>query len=529
MNRLIQVTENGTIVAAYGYDPTGLREVKRVYSGGNQTDTIHYIFEGTEPILEQKISDGSVHSYVYALGKYLARVDGEIGDSNANVYYFLTDCQGSIKAVTDQTGAIVFNADYTPFGTQVGQGGNGSFDEEHGFTGKEYDPDIGLYYFNARWYDPEIGRFISEDPECSTPNLYSYCANSPLLLTDPTGKDPFLIIMLISALINGCESASHGGSFLGGFAMGFVTGAFSYGIGEGLDLAEAPILEQVGVQALTGGMVGGIETGAAGGNFWAGFGQGALGGAISAGLDDKMPVNYTMDTVSQLLLVGFKTEIRALLTTGKSADLIDLAEGIADQCLIDGENKAKEKTTTVEGSVSQYLSAPPTSGSGTGGSTDAYCFDSSGNETPCFDSSKFLLGPWSSDISFPTHWEYQQSTGTLCLVDTTGKVTYYDTGYSGRGKGLNNPDDQTTPFVGPIPQGDYTIGAPFDQRGGLGLYVMALTPENGTDTFGRDSFYMHADNSKHNFTASEGCIIIDNMDIRTQVWNSGIHELEVIE
>ena len=39
-----------------------------------------------------------------------------------------------------------------------------SFDDEHGFTGKEYDPDIGLYYFNARWYDPEIGRFISEDP-----------------------------------------------------------------------------------------------------------------------------------------------------------------------------------------------------------------------------------------------------------------------------------------------------------------------------------------------------------------------------
>ena len=156
LNRLIQVTENGTIVAAYGYDPSGLREVKRVYSGGNQTDTIHYIFEGTEPILEQKISDGSVHSYVYALGKYLARVDGEIGDSSANVYYFLTDYQGSIKAVTDQTGAIVFNADYTPFGTQFGQ--NGSFVDEHGFTGKEYDPDIGLYYFNARWYDPEIGQ-----------------------------------------------------------------------------------------------------------------------------------------------------------------------------------------------------------------------------------------------------------------------------------------------------------------------------------------------------------------------------------
>lgn len=162
------------------------------------------------------------------------------------------------------------------------------------------------------------------------------------------------------------------------------------------------------------------------------------------------------------------------------------------------------------------------------GSTDAYCFDSSGNETPCFDSSNFLLGPWSSDISFPTHWEYQQSTGTLCLVDTTGKVTYYATGYSGRGQGLNNPDDQAISFVGPIPQGSYTIGAPYHNTQ-TGPITMDLTPEDGTDTFGRDLFRIHADNKSQNFTASEGCIIINEPDIRTQIWNSGIHELEVIE
>jgi RHS repeat-associated protein len=64
--------------------------------------------------------------------------------------------------VTDGTGAIVYSADYLPFGTQFKK--NGDFDEAHGFTWKEYDADIGLYYFNARWYDPDLGRFISEDP-----------------------------------------------------------------------------------------------------------------------------------------------------------------------------------------------------------------------------------------------------------------------------------------------------------------------------------------------------------------------------
>ncbi|MBE3575999.1 MAG: hypothetical protein IMW99_11245 [Firmicutes bacterium] len=37
------------------------------------------------------------------------------------------------------------------------------------FTGKEYDPASGLYYYNARWYDPELGRFVSEDTYAGDP------------------------------------------------------------------------------------------------------------------------------------------------------------------------------------------------------------------------------------------------------------------------------------------------------------------------------------------------------------------------
>jgi RHS repeat-associated protein len=32
------------------------------------------------------------------------------------------------------------------------------------FTGREWDPEIGLYYYRARYYDPKVGRFVGEDP-----------------------------------------------------------------------------------------------------------------------------------------------------------------------------------------------------------------------------------------------------------------------------------------------------------------------------------------------------------------------------
>ena len=35
---------------------------------------------------------------------------------------------------------------------------------DYGFTGKRYDPETGLYYFNARYFLPGLGQFASNDP-----------------------------------------------------------------------------------------------------------------------------------------------------------------------------------------------------------------------------------------------------------------------------------------------------------------------------------------------------------------------------
>lgn len=70
------------------------------------------------------------------------------------------------------------------------------------FTGKELDPETGLYYYGARYYDPVLSRWISADPILAAyldgkPNegiyapinlgLFIYTRNNPVVFIDPTG------------------------------------------------------------------------------------------------------------------------------------------------------------------------------------------------------------------------------------------------------------------------------------------------------------------------------------------------------
>jgi RHS repeat-associated protein len=124
-------------------------------------------------------------------------------------------------------------------------------------------------------------------------------------------------------------------------------------------------------------------------------------------------------------------------------------------------------------------------------------------------------------------WVYDQSTGTMVHVDdTTGVGTFAGDGYAGNGVGLNNPAEQSTPNVGPIPQGTYDIG---DQRNSqqTGPAAMDLTPRDGTNTYGRDNFQIHGDNRQGDNSASRGCIV-QNRDTRDQIQNSNDRILEVV-
>ncbi|MGF6922638.1 hypothetical protein OKW41_007926 [Paraburkholderia sp. UCT70] len=56
---------------------------------------------------------------------------------------------------------------------------------------------------------------------------------------------------------------------------------------------------------------------------------------------------------------------------------------------------------------------------------------------------------------------------------------------------------------------------------------MPLTPNPGTHTFGRDTFFMHGDSKSHPGSASNGCIVIVDRAVRERVWSSGDRQLRV--
>lgn len=93
-----------------------------------------------------------------------------------------------------------------------------------------------------------------------------------------------------------------------------------------------------------------------------------------------------------------------------------------------------------------------------------------------------------------------------------GRLIFPDHGayvaYSGTPQYKNNPAYEKVEG-GPIPAGIYSYGTPFDSER-TGVFVMRLTPMEGTDTFNRDAFELHGDSKKKPGTASKGCIVASN-------------------
>lgn len=121
-------------------------------------------------------------------------------------------------------------------------------------------------------------------------------------------------------------------------------------------------------------------------------------------------------------------------------------------------------------------------------------------------------------------WVWDQSAGEL---RRNGEVIAK--GYSGKGRGRNNPALESVRATGPIPRGKWKIVEKYDSAS-VGPYALKVFAVDGKldDTHartGRGAFRIHGDNRTG--TASEGCIILPR-NIRQMIWESGDRDLEVV-
>lgn len=103
--------------------------------------------------------------------------------------WYLADRMGTIRDLTDASGAVQDHIEYDAFGA-IRTETDPSFGDRFKFTGREFDASTGLYYYRARYLDPKTGRFISEDPLgflAGDANLQRYVGNGPTNAMDPTG------------------------------------------------------------------------------------------------------------------------------------------------------------------------------------------------------------------------------------------------------------------------------------------------------------------------------------------------------
>ncbi|XXF76256.1 RHS repeat-associated core domain-containing protein [Myxococcaceae bacterium GXIMD 01537] len=161
-DQLERVLKNGTEVARFSYDPLGRRVEKA--AGGITTTYSH----SDEDIVRETSSRGT-----------------------KSTAYFQANGLGSVVSATDPVGAIAESRQYDAFGNLL----VGATSPGYAFTGREWNPEAGLYYFRARYYDPSHGRFIAEDPmpigqrRSSELNAYAYAANNPVNRVDPFGLE----------------------------------------------------------------------------------------------------------------------------------------------------------------------------------------------------------------------------------------------------------------------------------------------------------------------------------------------------
>ncbi len=190
-NRLVQAGSVGLV-----YDGDGNRVAETVagvtttYLVADQNAT------GYAQVMEELQSGVVVRAYSYGL--VLVNQRQTLNNTPTTSFYGY-DGHGSVRFLTDTSGATTDSYTYDAFGTLLTH--QGSTPNNYLFAGEQFDPVLGIYYNRARYYDQRAGRFWTMDTYEGTAaeplslHKYVYARNNPVDRIDPGGHQDLISTM----------------------------------------------------------------------------------------------------------------------------------------------------------------------------------------------------------------------------------------------------------------------------------------------------------------------------------------------
>ncbi len=212
---LSNISDGAGLNNTYYYDADS-NVSKKVLAGGSYV--VYHYSDGVLEYEEHFNSAGTLQEvlkYSYDADgnvEYLLYKDNYFSEANAfDLYYYVRDAVGNITdlfQIREQSGSsttvvnrLAAHYEYDPYGNilSVDKYNNDPIGDINPIRYKDYYYDLqtGWYQLSSRFYDPEVGRFINMDSQINLgiieSNLYAYCNNNPVNMTDPSGHLPKFI------------------------------------------------------------------------------------------------------------------------------------------------------------------------------------------------------------------------------------------------------------------------------------------------------------------------------------------------
>ncbi|OKA03094.1 RHS repeat-associated core domain-containing protein [Amycolatopsis regifaucium] len=170
--------------------------------------TTSHAFTRTALGVSRTVVNGATTTYTHDTDGKLTAVT----DTTGKHHNAITDYQGSVLALVNDTGTVTARYDYTPYGTAAATNlaGSGADANRIRWIGT-YQLASGISLTGSRHYNPVYSRFTQPDPTGQEENAYAYTQGDPLNRSDPSGA---------ASALNGCAGAVVGVALLGVALLG---------------------------------------------------------------------------------------------------------------------------------------------------------------------------------------------------------------------------------------------------------------------------------------------------------------------